>query len=158
MNSERLIFRELKMTDAARLFEIYSDQEAMKYRQVKPHLSIDDSFEMIRRDAEVRANGSEFRFGIVEKETNQLIGSVMYQPIGNKAIIGYSIGKNHWGKGFATEIVAALIKYLKKQSFTLAEAWVMHENFASKRVLEKNNFNKISQTIYPSSQFYQKYL
>ena len=158
MESERLIFRELQMSDAFRLFEIYSDEEAMKYRQVKPHQTIEDSFEMVKRDAEVRTSGFEYRFGIVEKETNILIGSVMYQPIGRKAILGYSFAKESWGKGYATEVVKWICNHIRAKNYQAIEAWVLHENIASQKVLEKNQFSKISQTIYPYSLFYKKQL
>lgn len=155
MESERLIFRELNFSDVERLFEIYSDSEAMKYRQVKPHLTIEDSIAMVKRDIEMKAIRKEIRFGIVEKESDKLIGSVMYQPFANKAILGYSLAKECWRKGYATEVVGRMITHLKEENYNSIEAWVMNENFASMKVLEKNKFKKISQTIYPYSQFYK---
>ena len=158
MESVRLIFRELNISDAARLFEIYSDKEAMKYRQSNHHKTIDDSFEMLKRDAEVKASNYEHRYGIIEKDSKQLIGTIMYQPIYNKAIIGYSFAKQTWGNGFATEVVDWMINYLKQNNFRIIEAWVLNENIASSKVLEKNNFRLVSQTIYPESKFYQLYV
>lgn len=155
MQTKRLFFRELQMSDAARLFEIYSDKEAMKYREAPHHETIDDSFKMLTRDAEVRFTKYEFRFAIIEQETNLLIGTIMYQPIYHKAIIGYSLAKESWGNGYATEIVNWIINYLKQQKFNLIEAWVRKENLASSKVLKKNEFKKISQTIFPNSFFYQ---
>lgn len=156
MESERLYFRELLSTDVERLYEIYSDQEAMKYRQSPHHLTIEDTYEMLRRNREKKENGYEFRFGIISKENQKLIGSIMYQPIGSKAIIGYSLSKDSWGFGYATEVVGWMINFLKNKNFTSIEAWVLKENLSSCRVLEKNNFKRISQTIYPYSYFYQK--
>lgn len=158
MESERLFFRELQMNDAARLFEIYSDKEAMQYRQTAHHKTIDDSFEMLRRDAEVKLNNYEIRFGIIEKSSNRLIGSIMYQPIYYKAVIGYSLAKEDWGNGYATEVVDWIVNHLKEKKFTNIEAWVVNQNKASCRVLEKNQFKKISQTIYPYSTFYKLYI
>lgn len=158
MESERLFFRELTMSDAARLFEIYSDKEAMQYRQSAHHQTIDDSFEMLKRDAEVRTSNYEIRFGIVEKSSMRLIGTIMYQPVSYKAIIGYSFAKESWGKGYATEVVDWMIHHLRNRHFKNIEAWVLNQNIASCKVLEKNQFKKISQTIYPYSTFYKLYL
>ena len=158
MQTKRLLFRELQMSDAARLFEIYSDKDAMKYREVPHHKTIDDSFKMLIRDAEVRLTKYEFRFAIIEQETNLLIGTIMYQPIYNKAIIGYSIAKESWGNGYATEVVNWMINHLKQKKYNLIEAWVIKENSASCKVLEKNEFKKISQTIFPNSFFYKLHL
>lgn len=156
MESKRLVFRELIMADVPRLFEIYSNEEAMKYRRSNPHKSMEDTFQMLRRDAEVKATKYEFRFGIIEKSTQELIGTIMYQPVYTKAIIGYSLDSNFWGKGYATEVVEYFINYLKKENFKLIEAWVMKENIASSKVLLKNGFTKISQTIYPHSDFFKR--
>ena len=155
METKRLFFRELKMSDAARLFEIYSDKEAMKYREAPHHKTIDDSFKMLTRDVEMRFTKFEFRYAIIEQETKQLIGTIMYQPIYNKAIIGYSLAKKSWGNGYATEVVNWMVNHLKQNNFKQIEAWVIKENIASCKVLEKNNFKQISQTIYPNSIFYK---
>lgn len=154
MESERLFFRELTMSDAERLFEIYSDEEAMKYRQSAHHQTIDDSFEMLKRDAEVRTSNYEIRFGIVEKSSMRLIGTMMYQPVSYKAIIGYSFAKESWGNGYATEVVDWMIHHLRNRQFKNIEAWVLNQNMASCKVLEKNNFRLISQTIYPESKYF----
>ena len=156
--SERLIFRPLIIDDTERLFEIYSDAEAMKYRQVEAHKTIQDTLDMLKRDEEMRNSNKEIRFGIIQKDSNELIGSVMFQPIKQKSIIGYSLAKNAWGNGFATEVVEWLIQHLKLLKFNTIEAWVMNENIPSSKVLTKNGFRLINQTIYPNSRYYQKYI
>ncbi|MBQ0148417.1 MAG: GNAT family N-acetyltransferase [Flavobacteriaceae bacterium] len=158
MESDRLFFRTLTSEDIFRLFEIYSDTEAMKYRQSKPHITIEDSIQMIERDSIVRNTNYELRYGIFEKESNILIGTIMYQPLNTKAIIGYSLAKESWNKGYATEVVKFFINFLKHKNFKILEAWVLNENIASCKVLEKNHFKKISQTIYPNSSFYKLFL
>lgn len=146
------------MADVSRLFEIYSNKEAMKYRQSEPHETIEDTFQMLRRDAEVKATKYEFRFAIIEKSTQELIGTMMYQPVYSKAIIGYSFDPNFWGQGYATEMVEWLLNHLKEERFKLVEAWVMKENIASSKVLLKNGFNKINQTLFLHSDFFKREL
>lgn len=158
MESERLYFRELLMSDAPRLFEIYSDKEAMQYRQSPSHQTIEDTYEMLNREVEKKESGYEYRYGILSKNNHQLIGTIMYQPLQQKAIIGYSLAKESWGKGYATEVVQWMCDLLKQKNFTTVEAWVLKENSASCKVLEKNGFYKISQTLYPYSFYFQKNL
>ncbi len=155
MQNEKLYFRELLETDAERLFEIYSNAEAMKYRETKPMKTLADANEMLTRDKAVKESSYEFRFAVIEKQSEQLIGTVMYQPLSNKAVIGYSIDQNFWNKGYGSAIVKIISAYLKTKSFSLLEAWVKKDNIASCKVLEKNQFNYISQTIYPASNLYQ---
>ena len=156
MQNDNLYFRELLETDAQRLFEIYSNVTAMRYRETKPMLKIEDSYKMLKRDAEVKNSGYEFRFGIIEKSTNTLIGTIMYQPVYDKAIIGYSIDEKFWNKGYVTSALRILIDVLKTKKFIILEAWVKKENIASVKVLEKNDFNLISQTLYPNSLLFHR--
>lgn len=155
MESKRLNFRTLHLDDATRLFEIYSDAEAMKYRQSEPHLTMEDTLEMLERDFLVRISNYEIRYAILDKESQILIGTFMYQPLTKKAIIGYSFAKEYWNKGFASEVVQYFVEHLKSKEYEFLEAWVLKENIPSCKVLEKNGFKKITQTIYPQSQFYQ---
>ena len=158
MKSKRLKYRELSKKDISRLFEIYSNAEAMKYRESPVMITIDDANEMLIRDEEVKKKNYEFRFGIELLTNSELIGTVMYQPLSDKAIIGYSIDEKYWNNGFATEVVAFIVNYLKEKKFRQIDAWVKKENKASIKVLEKNNFSVISQTLFPNSVYCVLYL
>ena len=155
MQSELFYIRDLLDSDAKRLFEIYSNAEAMKYRENPPMKTLDDSYKMLEKAKEQKLNGYEFRFGIIEKSSETLIGTIMYQPIKNKAIIGYSIDEKFWNKGYASEVVKIILNELKTKKFIIIEAWVNKQNVASSKVLEKNGFKHISQTLYPENHFYQ---
>ena len=155
MEDERVYFRELEESDANRLFEIYSNEEAMKFRETEPMKTIDDAYKMLTRDKEMRQTSYEFRFAIIEKKTDILIGTIMYQPVADKAIIGYSIDEKFWNNGYGSSVVKIMINELISKKFNLLEAWVKKGNFASCKVLEKNLFQSISQTIYPNLNLYQ---
>ena len=79
----------------------------------------------------------------------------MYQPVGDKAIIGYSIDEKFWNNGYGSSVVKIMLNELISKKFNLLEAWVKKGNFASCKVLEKNLFQSISQTIYPNLNLYQ---
>ena len=55
-----------------------------------------------------------------------------------RTAVGYRLGKQYWGKGYATEALRAVIAYLFEQTTVnriSASTW--SENMASARVLEK---------------------
>ena len=54
--------------------------------------------------------------------------------------MGYWIGRQHWGKGFATEASRALIEIAKALKLPRLEASHFLDNPASGRVLEKLGF------------------
>lgn len=54
--------------------------------------------------------------------------------------IGYWIGRNYWGRGYATAAVAALLELARKEGVCHFAAEVFPDNYASMRVLERNGF------------------
>lgn len=55
--------------------------------------------------------------------------------------IGYLLAEEHWGRGFATELVAGLVVWSQPQlEIVSLVGRVAHGNEASRRVLEKNGF------------------
>lgn len=67
----------------------------------------------------------------------QLAGSVVSFEQGDERLVGYWIGREHWGKGVATE---ALSEFLRYESTRPLIAHVARDNVASIRVLEKCGF------------------
>jgi len=118
-----LKFKFLLQSDTSILFKIYSDKEAMRFR------------------------GS--RRGVELEESGELIGSVMFRYDDMKdgiCEIGYSIGKQYWGKGFGTEIVKEILKTLQKeQRIHTAIAWSHKENISSIKILERLGFTRTPQ-------------
>lgn len=58
------------------------------------------------------------------------------------AHIGYWIGREYWGKGYATEAVSLLAEYCRKDlGLVRLHTWVLDYNLASLRVLMKNRFD-----------------
>lgn len=56
-----------------------------------------------------------------------------------RRLVGYWIGRAHWGKGVATR---ALLGFLAHETTRPVHAWVAEDNVASIRVLEKCGFRR----------------
>ncbi len=153
--SERLNFREMKPMDATQLFEIYSDAEAMKYRHNPPMKSMEDAKAFIQNQKLETDTHYKIRKGVVIKESNELIGSVMYKFSKlekTECIIGYSIGAKYWGRGFGREIVKFLVESIEALgSIKQIKAWTIQENVGSNRILEINGFETVAQEEFPES-------
>ena len=64
----------------------------------------------------------------------------------NKLDLGYWIGKEYWGNGYATETVKGLIKYVKEEtSFKQITACYIKGNTTSENVLRKLGFEEIGE-------------
>ena len=88
-------------------------------------------------------DGREFPYvlAVVEKSSGDLIGHVGLSRIPEGVEIGYAIGYEHQGRGYATEAVAAFSDWAKKE-FSVQELFgvVRTDNTASRKVLEKAGF------------------
>ena len=80
----------------------------------------------------------------VKKKTIVFSGSVAGHVVsfsqGGERLVGYWIGRDHWGKGVAT---AALREFLKYETSRPLRARVADGHVASCRVLEKCGFSRI---------------
>ncbi len=137
-------FRTLTFTDAPKLFHIYSDKEAMKYRGSKPIETIDDAKDFIANQSSKKEQTLTIRKGVILTQTKDLIGTVMFRYQEQKTDIceiGYSIGRRYWGQGLGKEIVKLMIKDLSEnKNINDIIAWSHKENLASIKILERFDF------------------
>ncbi|MEO9531426.1 MAG: bifunctional UDP-2,4-diacetamido-2,4,6-trideoxy-beta-L-altropyranose hydrolase/GNAT family N-acetyltransferase [Crocinitomicaceae bacterium] len=80
-------------------------------------------------------------FLLMAKIGDDFAGQLRFDLNENRFEIGYSIDKNHRGKGFGTEIIACGIHYLRKKGIKQdIRAKVKSDNFASISVFKKLGF------------------
>ena len=158
--SGRIRFRELNKKDVNKLFEIYSDKEAMKYRGSKPMETIQDAQKFVKNKRIEDKKELTIRKGVELIATNELIGSVMYRFNRNRVHaceIGYSIGRRYWRKGLGEEIVRAMLKtIIEKKGIREIIAWSEKENIASIKLLTKIGFQLVEQAGNQHNHFFRK--
>jgi ribosomal-protein-alanine N-acetyltransferase len=157
IENRKLLIRELIPNDVKVIFELYSDKEAMKFRGSKPFENIDEAEKMLKKVAENINNGIEYRYGIIEKETNNLIGTYLITPITNiECMVGCSIGKKYWRLGYGIEVMMLMSEYLRNLKFEKIVGLIKKENIPSIKLVEKMNFVLIEQTEKPEFYKYEK--
>lgn len=158
LESIRLKTRILLAKDAERLYSIYSDKEAMKYRGSAPMEAIEDAQKMIQNQAITEDAIQKVRLGIVDKSNDKLIGTLLFKfnnEAPNQCEIGYSFDKKEWNKGYGSETIKMTLDKLQQEaSMNKVLAWCKKGNNASIRILEKNGFVYEAQTEYPNSCLY----
>jgi ribosomal-protein-alanine N-acetyltransferase len=135
--------------DLEYLHPIYSDSEVMKYVSQGVRNREETAADLLQIIADWEKHGFGL-WAVVCKENNQLIGDGGLRFLGDtpEVEVGYVLAKAYWGKGLATEIAAASLKYgfevlQLKKIVAVADT----ENIASRRVMEKvgmqyqHNFN-----------------
>ena len=90
-------------------------------------------------------NDDDLLFSIFRN--NSLIGGVgLSLEEDNDLDLGFWIGRDHWGKGYATEAAMGLIKYTQKEfNFKQIKACYIKGNTGSSNVLRKLGFEEIGE-------------
>ena len=117
LETERLTLRELREDDAEEVFKNWtSDDEVSKYVRWVKHKSIEETKEYIKFEIERCKEKDYYNWGIVLKESKELIGAIGAFPSEDERIeIGYNISKKHWRNGYTTEAAKKVVEYLNKE-------------------------------------------
>jgi RimJ/RimL family protein N-acetyltransferase len=140
--TERLYVTKWKRKDLHALHELYNDVAIAD--SIIPKSTIEETRSIFEHQLLCYSN--EFPFGryfIVEKQSNKFIGILLFKKDSEKkgVEIGYSLIKNYWKKGYATEIVKESIDWIfESKGFSSMYAKTDMENESSKNVLLKCGF------------------
>jgi len=134
--------RKIDIKDATALYKYYNNKNVYQYLDWYGPSSIDNAVEIINHWNNGFKDGWIIRFGIVTKDTNELIGTIFLNSLdGKRAEIGYELSQDHWRKGIMSEVVNTIINFgFNTLNRTRIQAIVCHENTASEKLLQKNGF------------------
>ena len=139
LKTERLRLRKVKPSDADAIFRQYAqDSEVAKYVSWRAHSDIEETREYVRMCLLAWDTGKAFHWVIERNEDKQVIGMIIARDGGEKWELGYVLARAHWGRGYMTEALKALIAWALKQR-DIYRIWAVCDvdNIASARVMEK---------------------
>jgi len=139
IQTERLILRKPRLDDAPVIFEAYAqDPEVTRYLVWRPHTNIQETEQFLSACEELWKTGKDFAYAVTIKENQTLIGMFGLHPMNLKVEVGYGLARPHWGKGYMTEALRAMIEWAFAQlSIFRVQAICDVENIGSARVMEK---------------------
>lgn len=111
IETERLLVRPWREDDAEGAKAVYCDPEVRFFTGgVYPAEKIE---EFIRKRRESHAKGELRLLPVVEKSSGRIVGSCGFQPFdgGPEIEIGWMLARESWGKGYATEMSRAVLRY-----------------------------------------------
>ena len=139
LETQRLILRHLGLDDFDIFFQLDSDPAVMRY--IGPPLTEKQSRERLEKAIQKYTTRSGLgRWMAVLKDDGESIGWYILDHLEESGMIevGYRLLQKHWGKGYATEMSIALLRY---GFFNLGLEKIVgitnSENTASQRVLKK---------------------
>lgn len=145
LETDRLVLRPFKKDDVADVFECWeSDPDVARYMFWTSHNDIEKTREWIAFELGQIEKQDWYRFAIVLKDTNTLIGTalVCYEEEVECWEIGYNLGKKYWGKGYTTEAMKRVIEFATEElKLSQIVGRYAKENPASGRVMTKLGLN-----------------
>ena len=141
LETDRLILRPWRETDAVDLYNYASDPEVGPPAGWPPHTSIENSREIIRG-----VLSAPDTFAVCLKEDGKPIGSIGFHRNdlaegGDEYELGYWIGKPFWGRGLIPEASREMLRYAF-EDLGMNRIWCGYYdgNEKSRRVQEKLGF------------------
>jgi RimJ/RimL family protein N-acetyltransferase len=144
LETERLLLRRFRNSDADNLFELDGDPAVMRFLSG----GVPTPRNMIERDILPRFLHMDERFpacgffAAIEKASGDFIGWFSFRPMDgtdpSEVALGFRLRRSAWGKGYATEGSRALIrKGFTELGVERVVATTYQDNLASRRVMEK---------------------
>lgn len=144
LETERLLLRPFKETDVMDVFEGWErDPDVAKYMFWTSHNDIEKTKEWLNFEIGQIYKDDWYRFAIVLKETNELIGTglLYYEEEVSCWEIGYNLAKRFWGKGYTTEAMGRIISFAGEElAIKEIVGRFAKENPASGNVMKKLGF------------------
>lgn len=115
LETDRLVLRKIQNDDAQALFEgCFSVPEVTKYLRYDTHKNIEETYRVMARWEKEYERPDKYFWVITLKESGLPIGTVGAGVHDNDrcADFGYQIAKSMWNKGYMTEALDAIIKFL----------------------------------------------
>ena len=147
MRTPRLLLRKHVEADAEPLHENFGKDPAMfEYSGWNPYASSEMARKTVAELIAGYENPRAYAWAIEHAE--RLVGTIGaydYDADKNAIEVGMSIEKASWGKGFATEALAAVLNYLTEdEKITTVSAWCASDNIGSCRAMEKAGMVKVN--------------
>ncbi len=155
LETDRLILRELQLSDTEAFFAMDSNPKVHHYLWNKPVQKIEETIKVIDFVKKQYIDNGIGRFAMISKKTNEFIGwaglKFNTEMVNNKVNfydIGYRLDEKFWGKGFASEASFAWLKYaFETMKIKTMEAAAHSENIASNRILRKMGMQMTEQYL-----------
>ena len=155
--TERLMVRHYTEADAGNFFLLNGDPLVMRY--IRPVKSREQTDLFLAEVIQYSKNNPKYgRMAVYEKLTGAFVGSFAIIPLEGTIHmqVGYSLLPPYWGKGLATELTKAGLKYVFTQT-NLEEIFGVTEsgNIDSQKVLLKAGFVWHSSVMEETKELYR---
>ncbi|WP_299665552.1 GNAT family N-acetyltransferase [uncultured Polaribacter sp.] len=142
--TERLLITKLILKDLDDFYKLESDPEVLKFATGTIKNLEESRIDLNAIVSKYNIKDNNFWIYAVKRKSDAtFLGTVALVKDGMEDEIGYRFLKKYWGNGYGLEICKGLISYCKQIGKTKLIAYVVDENKASAKILERLNFKKV---------------
>jgi len=146
LRTPRLILRRLTLDDIEPMFDYARLPRTSAFCSWEYHRSIADTRAFLEFWVSGYGTDSVRDWAVVEMDSGRMVGTggfAQFDPATGAAEIGYVLHPDVWGRGYATELVAAVVDWgFASPDLDKVFARCLVANRASALVLEKNRFHR----------------
>jgi ribosomal-protein-alanine N-acetyltransferase len=143
LETERLTLRAITPDDRFAIFENYSDPDVAEWFFDQAYTHVEQADQVIQEFTEKTTEGKGLAWAIVLKESDEFVGTCSYEKLNveGQGEIGFDLAKKHWGHGYMTEALGAIITYgFGVLGLVSIEAHTYSRNVRARQVLERLGF------------------
>ncbi|MBN2070240.1 MAG: GNAT family N-acetyltransferase [Candidatus Krumholzibacteriota bacterium] len=141
METERLLLRKLKVSDAEDLFIFTSQPQVSEFLTWQPHRSVEDTRAFLETVIEKYENNQASQWGLYHKKDRLVIGTagfVKYDPANRKAEIANVLSCYYWRQGLMFEAMEKVLRYgFEVMELNRIEGMIIPGNLASEANAKK---------------------
>lgn len=146
--TERLLIRKLIFEDVEAFHKLESNPNVLKYATGEVKTLKENEIELKELISKYNMPLNNFWiYAIVKKSNSHFVGTVALVKDNEEDEIGYRFLEKYWKNGYGFEICKGLISYCRFLGMKKIIGFVVDENIASAKILEKNNFTMVKKFI-----------
>ena len=148
LRTDRLTLTTWLPSDLDDLHAMHSDPETMRYvRHGRPD-TFEESAALLERYLTEQSGRGWSRWRVVDG-SGRFVGRAGFGGEEERRELGYTLAREAWGRGLATEVALALVRWHREHAPRAdLRAYAALENAPSRRVLEKAGFVEVGSEEY----------
>ena len=138
IETERLLLRRFRPGDLDELAKLFADPDVMRYVGNGQPIDRNEAERALRSIINHWERHGFGRWAVVDKQSNEFIGFGGLRSLFDTPEVVYHFSKENWGKGLATELARASLRFgFDDRGFDRIVAVAKPENRASIHVMQK---------------------
>ena len=138
IETERLLLRRFRPDDLDELAKLFADPDVMRYVGNGQPIDRNEAERALRSIINHWERHGFGRWAVVDKQSNEFIGFGGLRSLFDTPEVVYHFSKENWGKGLATELARASLRFgFEDRGFDRIVAVAKPENRASIHVMQK---------------------